>query len=52
LTEAAFEKWIITRDENFKMRHHIPEMKSYDLDSFEDFVEARKNMLIGVLKNI
>lgn len=49
---TPFHEWLPTRDANFKKRHHIPEMESYDLDWFEQFVELRKNNILNVLKNI
>ncbi|MDR2927888.1 MAG: DUF1524 domain-containing protein [Cytophagaceae bacterium] len=42
---TPFEKWIISRDDNFKKRHLIPEMDNYDFDHFVEFVEARKKTL-------
>jgi len=49
---TPFMKWITTRDDGFKKRHLIPELKSYDLDAFDDFIEARKELLVKQLKGI
>jgi len=49
---TPFKKWITSRDDGFKKRHLIPQLKSYDLDAFEDFIEARKHLLVKQLKAI
>jgi hypothetical protein len=49
---TPFEQWIASRDGGFKKRHLIPDLKSYDLDGFEDFVAARKELLVKQLKAI
>jgi hypothetical protein len=49
---TPFDKWITTRDAGFKKRHLIPDMTSYGLDAFEDFVEARKEILFKRLRGI
>jgi hypothetical protein len=49
---TPFKKWIDNRDNGFKSRHLIPEMKSYDLDAFEEFIDARKKLLIKQFKSI
>ena len=45
-----FEKWFVTRDQNFKNRHFIPEIQSYSFDCFIDFINERKQLLIAQLK--
>ena len=40
-----FDVWVAERDDNFKTRHHIPQMDSYSMDLFESFVDARKQLL-------
>lgn len=45
-----FEEYISSRDENFKARHHIPELGKYSLDSFEEFIEERKKLLRQAIK--
>lgn len=42
---TPFSKWIVNRDDGFKKRHLIPNLKSYDLDAFETFTEARKQLM-------
>ena len=49
---TPFNKWIASRDDGFKKRHLIPQLKSYDLDAFEDFVKARKQLLLKQFKAI
>jgi uncharacterized protein with ParB-like and HNH nuclease domain len=49
---SPFNDWIITRDNNFKDRHSIPEMASYNFDSFLDFIQARRSLLVQKLKLI
>jgi hypothetical protein len=46
-----FGSWIITRDSNFKKRHLIPNMRNYDFDSFIEFVNERKEIIITTIKN-
>lgn len=43
---TPFDEWIKSRDDNFKNRHLIPEMKKYDFDNFLEFIKARKELLI------
>jgi uncharacterized protein with ParB-like and HNH nuclease domain len=47
-----FEEWLADRDENFKTRHHIPQLDNYDFDHFLEFVEKRKEMLLDALRKI
>ncbi|MBI1852374.1 MAG: hypothetical protein HYR85_18695 [Planctomycetes bacterium] len=49
---TPFSKWIAGRDDGFKRRHLIPELDSYDLNAFEDFAEARKQLLVKRFKAI
>lgn len=49
---TPFNEWIKNRDNGFKARHSIPQLKSYDLDAFEEFIEARKQLLIKHFKAI
>ena len=41
-----FDEWIKSRDDNFKERHLIPNIDSYDFDHFLEFIAARKKLLI------
>ena len=47
-----FESWISTRDNNFKMRHSIPDINSYEFEKFIDFIFERKKILQKKLKTI
>jgi uncharacterized protein with ParB-like and HNH nuclease domain len=47
-----FDEWICTRDDNFKSRHLIPIMSSYNIDNFLDFIEARTDAISAQLRNI
>jgi uncharacterized protein with ParB-like and HNH nuclease domain len=40
-----FESWIATRDSNFKNRHRIPSLGSYQFDNFNAFINERKKIL-------
>ena len=51
-SSTPFGKWIASRDDGFKKRRRIPERVSYDLDTFEDFGEARKQLLVKQFKAI
>lgn len=46
-----FDQWVTERDDNFKSRHHIPQMESYSMDVFEDFIEARRQLLRDCLSS-
>ena len=45
-----FATWLKDRDDNFKERHHIPEMNDYSLDCFLEFIQKRKDLLIKQIK--
>lgn len=47
-----FEIWLSSRDENFKIRHTIPDLNSYCFDSFLEFVNHRAGLIKGMLKQI
>ena len=47
-----FEVWFASRDNNFKDRHKIPTIKSYNFDNFLEFIEERKKLLELKLKAI
>ncbi|GEP89015.1 Protein of unknown function DUF262 [Chitinophaga terrae (ex Kim and Jung 2007)] len=49
---ADFDKWIASRDENFKIRHTIPDLSSYNFDSFLEFINHRSGLIKGMLKQI
>ncbi|MBL9177226.1 MAG: DUF262 domain-containing protein [Verrucomicrobiaceae bacterium] len=45
-----FGDWFASRDANFKDRHAIPTLESYDFDSFLEFIEKRRTILARKLK--
>ncbi|MYA17441.1 MAG: DUF262 domain-containing protein [Gammaproteobacteria bacterium] len=47
-----FDEWLGTRDAAFRSRHHIPLLPDYSLDRFEEFADARQEMVIAVLKEL
>lgn len=47
-----FEEWFSSRDNNFKDRHKIPTINSYNFDNFLEFVSERKKLLEQKLKSI
>lgn len=49
---SDFQDWFLSRDNNFKDRHKIPTIDSYDFDNFIEFITARKKLLEGQLKAI
>jgi len=46
-----FDQWVSERDDNFKSRHHIPQMESYSMDDFEDFITERCKLLRNCLSS-
>lgn len=46
-----FEQWVAERDDNFKQRHLIPQLDSYSMDFFEQFVEERRILLYKAIKD-
>ena len=49
---SDFDLWLSERDENFKERHKIPELRSYHFDNFIGFTEKRKEILKSKLNAI
>ena len=49
---TPFDKWIHTRDPTFRKRHLIPDMPTYDLDSFEKFLKGRTALIVAALKDL
>ena len=47
-----FEEWVVTRDDNFKSRHLIPQMDDYSLNNFEEFIEKRSKLLKEAIRKI
>ena len=51
-SSKSFDSWFSARDTNFKSRHKIPTIDSYNFDNFLDFIEERKKLIIAQLKTI
>lgn len=47
-----FNEWISTRDGNFKIRHKIPLLDSYQFDNFLEFIAERKRLIQDSLNKI
>ncbi|XHX78982.1 MAG: DUF262 domain-containing protein [Stenomitos frigidus ULC029] len=47
---TPFDKWIQTRDEDFRKRHLIPDLTDYGFDFFDEFSKARAALIVEVLK--
>lgn len=48
---SPFDQWIHSRDDNFKNRHHIPQLTDYGFDNFLKFIDARKTLLIKCIED-
>jgi hypothetical protein len=46
---TPFDQWIQTRDPAFRKRHLIPDLSTYDFDSFEEFFRKRTALIVGAL---
>jgi hypothetical protein len=49
---TPFERWIQTRDPDFRKRHLIPSLPAYDFDAFEEFWKERAAQIVTMLKQI
>lgn len=49
---TPFDDWFPTRDANFRTRHSIPAMFSYDFDHFIEFIEKRRPDITAKLRKI
>lgn len=47
---TPFDQWMTTRDEAFRGRHLIPDLKNYGFDSFDEFATARAALIVTRLK--
>lgn len=47
---TPFNEWIQTRDVDFRKRHLIPDLTNYGFDLFEEFSNARADLIIRALK--
>lgn len=49
---TPFDKWLKTRDPDFRSRHLIPDLSDYGFDFFNKFSEARTDLIIAALKKL
>jgi hypothetical protein len=49
---TPFDEWLKTRDPEFRKRHRIPQLPTYEFDSFEEFLKGRKELITEVLKQL
>jgi hypothetical protein len=49
---TSFEKWIQTRDPDFRKRHLIPDLSAYGMDSFEEFLKGRTALIVTALTRL
>jgi hypothetical protein len=51
-SSTPFDKWLASRDANFKKRHWIPQQGKYGFDDFLEFIEARRELLVPKLQSV
>ncbi|WP_261521714.1 DUF262 domain-containing protein [Burkholderia multivorans] len=49
---TPFGEWLPGKDANFKARHRIPNMASYDFDDFLEFIEKRSKLIEERLEKV
>lgn len=49
---TPFDKWIQTRDVDFRKRHLIPNLTHYGFDFFDEFINARTILIVNALKGL
>jgi uncharacterized protein with ParB-like and HNH nuclease domain len=49
---APFDGWLVTRDAQFRTRHSIPSMLSYDFAHFLEFIDKRRGDITEKLRSI
>ena len=49
---TPFDEWLTTRDATFRSRHLIPDLPDFSLDNFEEFSEARRELIVTALKTL
>ena len=47
-----FDEWLRTRDSKFCFRHLIPDLPDYTFDYFEEFSNARRELIILALRSL
>jgi hypothetical protein len=49
---SPFDEWIQTRDPAYRRRHLIPELATYGMDSFGEFMQKRKALIASALTQL
>ncbi len=49
---TPLDKWLRARDSKFRSRHLIPDLPDYTLDYFEEFSNARRELIIPALRSL
>jgi uncharacterized protein with ParB-like and HNH nuclease domain len=49
---TSFDKWIQTRDSEFRKRHLIPDMANCDFNHFKEFATFRTELIMSTLKGL
>lgn len=49
---TPFDEWLKARDSKFRSRHLIPDRLDYTFDNFEEFSNARRELIISALRNL
>ncbi len=47
---TPFDKWLKTRDATYRSRHLVPDLADYSFDNFEEFFDARRQLIVAALK--
>ena len=47
---TPFDKWLKTRDATYRSRHLVPDLTDYSFDNFEEFFNARQQLIVAALK--
>ena len=47
---TPFDKWLKTRDAKYRCRHLVPDLTDYSFDNFEEFFNARRQLIVAALK--
>ncbi|WP_211092793.1 DUF262 domain-containing protein [Chitinophaga varians] len=49
---CEFDEWLVSRDSNYRSRHSIPDLESYDFDHFTSFIQGRMEQIKSKLQQI
>ena len=47
-----FDEWLRTQDATYRSRHLIPDLPDYGFDYFEEFLNARKELIGAALRGL